>query len=395
MRINPSHLEQVCAPSLDRQRFTSGDAWTVLFILGGLAALRSVQPFDTWNMTHWAFNYGHGFIKRGLIGEIFSRVVGPVTVANVFTASWLLMALLAGALVLLLIGPALRQPNRLGAWLFGLVAITHSATIPRLVWDLGRHDHFLFLILLACLAVLYRASPVWRILVIPPLCVIGLLIHEGFFVMFLPLIFAVWFYEEGWKLFWPKLAIVICICAITLFIQTFGTISNPQFYSFPSKGYISVYTGLGYNIQYVFFYFIRAKAPLLLLNHVLLALTLVPTFLLLWHLAEVSPGIKRHRWERKVLVTAALSPLSLYLVALDHFRWWGLGITNLFIVIAYLALREHAVRNLADRIERMWVTAVCVVGVSLIFGTFGDYIYSYPLFHGLWFIPGLDKPSLH
>jgi hypothetical protein len=60
MRINPSHLEQICAPSLDRQRFTPGGAWTVLFILGGLAALRSVQPFDTCS---YASVVGHP--KRG------------------------------------------------------------------------------------------------------------------------------------------------------------------------------------------------------------------------------------------------------------------------------------------------------------------------------------------
>jgi len=298
------------------------------------------------------------------------------------------MALLAGALVFMFIAPALRQPDRLGAWLFGLVAITHSATIPRLVWDLGRYDHFLLLILLACLAVLYRASPVWRLLVIPPLCVIGLLIHEGFFFMFLPLIFAVWFYEEGGKLFWPKLSVVICIALLLLFIQTFGTISNPQLYAFASKDYTNVYYGVGYNIQNEF-YFIRKSAHLLLVNHIVLALTLVPTFLLFRHLAEASPGIKRHRWERRILITAALTPLSLYLIAQDHFRWWGLGITNLFIVFAYLALREHAAQDLADRVERMWVTAVCVAGVSLIFGPLGDWISSYPAFHGLWFIRGL------
>jgi hypothetical protein len=384
MRINLSRPEQNYAPSLNRQRFTGG-AWTILFILGGLAALRSVRPFDTWSMTHWAFNYRHGFIKRGLIGEIFSRLVGPVTVPNVITASWLLMALLAGTMVFLFIASALRQPDRLGTWLFGIVAITHSATIPRLVWDLGRHDHFLLLILLACLAVLYRAPPVWRLLVIPPLCVIGLLIHEGFFFMFLPLIFAVWFYEEGSKLFWPKVAIIICMCAILFFIQTFGTISNPQLYTFPSNNYISVYNGLSYNIHHELL-FIRHNAPNVV-NHILLALTLVPTFLLFWHLAEASPGIKRHRrWERRILIAAALAPLSLYLVAMDHFRWWGLGITNLFIVFAYLALREDAVQDLADRVERAWVAVVCVVGVSLIFGPLGDMTYAYPAFNGLWFI---------
>ncbi len=201
------------------------DALTILLTVGGLAALRCVKPVGTFRMTHWAFTYEHGFIKRGLVGEIVSCVFGPVTPTIITFLSSGAMLLLASVLVYLFISPALKS-ERVGAWLFAIVAVTHSATIPHFVFDLGRFDQINLLILLGCLFILSRPSPVLRLTVLPPLCLIGLLIHEAFFFMFLPLIFAVWIYEERVEWIWPKSLVLVGLVASTWAISTYGSVAN-------------------------------------------------------------------------------------------------------------------------------------------------------------------------
>jgi hypothetical protein len=123
---------------------------------------------------------------------------------------------------------------------------------------------------------------------------------------------------------------------------------------------------------------------------------LIPTFLLfrsLWlALVSHSEDLRQDSLGRIVLIATALSPLVMYSLALDYFRWWSAAITNLFIVVAYLAAREDTMRRrLADTIENMPVISVCIIGVSLVFGPVGVNV-AYPLFEGIWSIQQIVFP---
>ncbi len=369
----------------------------ILLVLGVLAALRNIKLVSHWHMTHWAFTYEHGFIKRGLIGEITSRVFGTVTPTIINSLSWGIMLLLAAALIYLFIKPAL-ESKRVGAWLFAIVAVTHSGTIPHFEIDIGRFDHINLLILIVCLFVIRQPSSVLRFAVIPLLCLTGLLVHEAFFFMFLPLIFAIWFYEERCKI-WPKLLILFGLITIAWAIAKYGILSNitaddyirqlknRHIFHIAKDSVDVLFRGLKGNLAFNlkdFFSYLRPNIT----HHIVFALTLLPSLILF---KKLICGISFHasacenRW-LALLVAAALAPITLYVVATDHFRWWSIAITNLFIVFSYLAVRGQDATRLADVIERSLVIVACVIGTSLVFGPLGIMIDSYPRID-LWFLP--------
>jgi hypothetical protein len=374
-------------------------AFAIILVFLGLSTVRSIKEPSNWIDTHWAFTYEHGFIKRGLVGEFISLLIGPVTTSIVNTISLAVLLLLAAALTCLFIMPAIRAPERVGVWLFGVIAVTHSATMPRFAYDLGRFDQMGLLILLVCLLLLVRASPAVRLAVIPPLCLLGLVIHEAFFLMFLPLIAAIWFYEEQSGLIWPKLMVLAAMVASTWVIGRFGLLSNPpldeyvallqQRHAFPiSKWSVGVlYSDLAKNIALSVSY-LREHLHKVILEHLILGATLIPTFLLLRSLGltMVTGDLRQGGRCSFLLIAAALAPLIMYPLALDYFRWWSAAITNLLMVFAYLAAREDTMRRrLADTIENMPVVSVCIIGVSLVFGPMGENG-AYPLFEGIWSI---------
>ena len=372
-------------------------AFAILLVFLGLSTVRSIKEPSNWIYTHWAFTYEHGFIKRGLVGELISLLIGPVTPSIVNTISLAVLLLLAAALTCLFIMPAIRAPERVGVWLFGVIAVTHSATMPRFAYELGRFDEMGLLILLVCLLLFVRASPAIRLAVIPPLCLLGLVIHEAFFLMFLPLIAAIWFYEEQNGLIWPKLVVLAAMVASTWVIGRFGLLSNPpldkyvallqQRHAFPiSKWSVGVlYRDLGENIALSVSY-LRENLHDMIRGHFILVATLIPTFLLLRSLGLTMVSLRQGGRCRFLLIAAALAPLIMYPLAFDYFRWWSAAITNLLMVFAYLAIREDTMRRrLADTIENMPVVSVCIIGVSLVFGPMGENS-AYPLFKGIWSI---------
>ena len=388
------------SPSFTTAAYTVAprDALLIVFVVIGLVVIRDIHFVSDWHMTHWAFTYEHGFIKRGLIGETISRLFGPVTSTIINSVSWGIMLSLSAALIYLFLRPAW-ESKRIGVLLFAVVALTHSATIPHLVHDIGRFDHINLLILLGCMFILSRPSQLLRLTVIPLLCLIGLLIHEVFFLMFLPLIFAVWFYEERREWIWPKLLMLVALIASTWAIGTYGLITDfpierymaqlreRHTFSIPKDSVDVLYRGFAGNIMFnieEFYKYLRPNVT----HHIVFALTLIPTISffgkLIHRLCLEAPTCER-LW-RVLLVTAALGPLALYVLATDYFRWWSIAITNLFIVFAYLVVRENDTSRLADAVESSQMVVACILGISLVFGPIGVMINSYPLIN-LWFLP--------
>jgi hypothetical protein len=372
--------------------------WLVLAV-SGVVTLRSVEFVSTWHMTHWSFTYEHGFIKRGLVGEIASRVFGTVTPSIINVLVWSIFLLLAIALTCWFIKPAW-DSNRVGAWLFAIVAMTSSATIPHFEYDFGRFDQINLIILLTCLFILGKPSKLLRHIVIPLLCVIGLLIHEAFSLMFVPVIFAVWIYEERFQWIWPKIFVLASLVVIVWAVDTYGIMHDvseqdymaelQQRHSFrihPDSVHVlyrTVKENISFNLEEL-----RKYARANITHHIVFALSLLPTFILFYKLTRrlcVYDGAKENMW-RLSLVVAALSPLSLCLLASDFFRFWSIALTNLFIIFTYLAIRLNRENILADVVERSPMFIAWILAVSLVFGPLGIMVESYP-FISLGFLPG-------
>jgi hypothetical protein len=385
--------EGILSSAARRREPARSPAALALLLLVGLAALRSVRPITEWVMTHWAFTYEFGFLRRALVGDLMARLLGPPSVAVVTTAGVVLAAIAAAALLRLFIEPALRE-RALGAWLFALAAATHSATIPNLFYDLGRFDHIGLLVLLGSLVVLARGTPTLRLALVPPACAVGLLVHEAFLLLFFPLVLAAWHYEERGHRPGPRLAAAASLGALAWAISRFGPMTALPMdayvahlearHEFPigSSSVLVLYSDLRESMAHsAGMLFSRWQAT----NHTVLLLSLVPTFAFLRRIARALPA-RPHRGmaePRRLILVAALSPLLLYAIGVDVARWWAVAVTNLFIAVAYLAIREDGTRALAGAVGAVPALAAVVVGVSLVAGPLGV-LHAYPLFDALW-----------
>jgi hypothetical protein len=160
-------------------------------ITWGIFALSFAKGFrfpGLWTATHFTFNYSHGFVRRGLVGELARRIAGNgVYKYNVFLAFSFLILASVGALMALAIGRVLRwRPND---WSFRTVLLIVCAS-PGAVFLVHAVGYFDFFGLLALLGVLFWANERRsRSSIFFLLAFLGLvlaLVHEGLVVMFGP-----------------------------------------------------------------------------------------------------------------------------------------------------------------------------------------------------------------
>lgn len=378
-------------PTVENQTWRSQlSKWRVpaaLFLVVGLAALRSARRVGPFHLTHWTFTYEHGFIKRALVGDVVGRIVGPPSTALLTGLSFALTIVLAAMLLRLFLEPA-RREARFGAWLFALVAGTHSGTISNLVYDVGRFDQIGLLILLGCLAVLRRGTPTMRWVLVPATCVIGLLVHEAFLFMSLPLILAIWHYEDAGSRVRMKLVVMVCMIGLAWIIGNAGRMT-----ALPIEEYVAQLEArhafpISANSARVLYVDSRQNLDETMSSlldrrqlgyHAILLLTMLPTLVLFGRIAREFGGGDRAARRRQIMIISALAPLALYAFGIDIFRWWAVAVTNLFITFAYLAVRENAARRLAVVVERMPVISAGIVVTSMAAGPLGI-LRPYPLF---------------
>ena len=143
-----------------------------------------------------AFNYGfalyfldyrHGFVKRGLVGEIFSRIAWmPRPVLMGIEYGFLAAAFVLTYLVFreLLFGSTAER--RLAA-----ILLCAPAMLPHLGYLFAQPDVTLYILLLGAMAALVWMRPWAGSAVSCALCCIALLAHEAFSLMFYPLVAAI------------------------------------------------------------------------------------------------------------------------------------------------------------------------------------------------------------
>ena len=72
------------------------------------------------------------------------------------------------------------------------------------------------------------------------------------------------------------------------------------------------------------------------------------------------------------ILLSALSPLALYPLGYDHFRWWSLAITNFIISIFFIILQDNIIRdNVLSFFEDREKLIAFVVFIGFISGPLG------------------------
>jgi hypothetical protein len=361
-------------------------ALTLAAGIAGSLSLSDNRELITWSFTHWAFSYDHGFVKRGLVGELLSQVIEPQSLfRTVWVASLMIAVATATALLYVFVRP-FRRFRHPGLLAFAVVTVTHFGTLQHFFYDLGRFDNLGLFLALLCLACIDRCGRGVSSVVIVTACAIGIVIHEAFVVVSLPMVLAYWWYRDAGPggISYRHAAVALALVVVALLMVSRGSPGLAQadyvrelraeHGDWINPGSVSVLYG---GVETESNRAIRnLLTPRRIIQHVVLAAFLFPSLLLVVLACRggSGAGVPPPRLDvRGVLtVVACCSPLALYVVGVDFARWWALALTNVFVMLACLAVSSETWRErVGDAFSRHAGLVWSAVALNLIAGPLG------------------------
>ncbi|MCY7295035.1 hypothetical protein [Alteromonas sp. a30] len=366
-------------PSFERYQQASKLSLSVFF--GGIIALLFVRAdnyVSDWKFTHYLFNYEYGFIKRGLVGELFAFFSPNIHFQSVVSFSYLLVIALSVVLVAMWSQVFFKDRSK-AALLLALIAIVSPFTIQHLVYDLGRFDAITALLALATIGAIKNTKGPSQFLLVNLLLSTSLLVHEAAFFMFFPLIFAYWLWVEENNAIISKVVSFIWVLGLTFYISTQGLmtqLSLSEHLAILQKTYgnsvvesslkVLYKGGLIENIKMTLANTVR---PWNLIHHGIMFVLLAPQFYLLFKIIKENKN--KLSINANLLLLASLSPLALYPLGHDHFRWWSLAITNVFVVLFLLMQQPQFKEQTLSIISKHSRLVYFIIVSSVVLGPIG------------------------
>jgi hypothetical protein len=327
-----------------------------------------------WNygFALYFLDYRHGFVKRGLVGELFSPFVF-LSRNRLLTIEYLFLAT-AFALSYVIFRRALFQDRALT--LPAVLLLSAPGTLPHIGYLFAQPDVTMFLLMLLCVCAFLQLRPLTAALITLPLCCLGLMAHEAFSLMFYPLIAAILLnLARTRRLPWAAaIAHVAIVGAAFVSIVHFGKLKvSPD--TILQEGLARTDVGIQRQVYDVMASTFAQQQELVHRLYTpgvwqLLVLTLciaLPYFWLLAHLlrrsmqAEAMP-----RWQQTVTGIAFLSPLILCIMGHDFTRWIGAACIDVSVFTLYLALTSEAARdalaNWASTNKEAWLAYLIAIG---------------------------------
>ncbi len=315
-----------------------------------LIYVRGEDLVSDYNMNAFFFNYSYGFMKRGFVGSIF-HLLGITPTKTLILLLWLLLINLFAFLFYR------HAARRIGSGLdhFLLFALLSPATFVQFMGEIGRFDGINVLLLLFSLLLLEGGFRGF----VPLLAVVGILVHEGFFLIQLPVLLSVSLWK-GYRRF-AALTFLLSLVAF-LIVMSFGRLDAQAFQSFREilleEGYLvegalwAVRHDLGSAWEMVLREFkgVLRESPLLFLSTYAFALAIT--------LGYVYVYLKSALRRSLILSLSPLTVLLLLPITIDHMRWFSLLILNTFILYPY-------VRNGFDPAENTYLKTTLMLSTLL------------------------------
>lgn len=316
------------------------------YILWGLflfSLFRGFKDLNRWNYTHFLFDYEFGFVKRGIVGEVF-RVLDISRDFSLINLISIPISIFFALVFFYYISDKKRND-----FYFIALALISSATIQHFSYDRSRYDIIIYLLTFICL---YFNKSKYSPYFVTVVLVLNLLIHEASFFFVCPiLIFLNYDYHKNLKILFAQIAIVV-IC--TFYIGHYGGIEGISFEDhvkllkerFPETAISSVavlhHISLAENMEQTF---LTSLTKSRLFHHIYLFIYLIPYSILLIRFFKARIGSNK----LKIALLLGFSPLALYPVAFDHFRWWSLSLLNCFLVFAYFLREDSSFQDLFNK----------------------------------------------
>jgi hypothetical protein len=297
----------------------------------------------TYGPSHWFATYKHGFLRRALVGEALSWIG--------FLPSRLILGieLVTFALACLLTAFAFRRilfgdlaERRLAAFL-----LAAPAFLPHMAFMAGELDNFLYLAILVGAFALMRFANLLGLAIATAATIVGLLIHEGFALMFYPLILALaadLVHRGRLRLQWVTAHFVVILAAFLAIIH-FGKLSGE-----PAEWIAAAQRRTDMGVDGTVFLvlklslreqlnFVRHLYTPYVIGSILLTLALsIPYGVILWRLVRTACIYRRYSLAHsRLLLIVLASPLSLSLLGHDVMRWLSAMCINvsLFLLLIY------------------------------------------------------------
>lgn len=368
-------------------RFTTQKA---LFVLAAVLATviaayalinESIAGMKEYVYTYFFITYEFEFIKRGFIGEIIRQLSIPL---SNFSASAIYILGFASCWVVF-VGAFFRmyalKPTLDVSLLLLFFAFCPALTLHFATQDFGRLDIFLAMLLLfSVVSPFYMGK--WTSLVFIILCQIAAcLIHEGALLLTAPMAFFIWSMRVKGK--YPLLPAFGAFCAVTLatiVIWYYGDITEMtldeiyEVYASRSvdgsplfKGAINILmSGLDSALGTLFY-----SVPLTLVHHAVFLVAVFFHLIFLVNLVRAADFVKPYALYGSLMFV--LTPLALYPLGHDFFRWWSFVFLNAFVLIAYLWTTSDKYRKFfAEVTKANRIILVFGIVASLLVGGTGN-----------------------
>jgi uncharacterized membrane protein YvlD (DUF360 family) len=305
--------------------------YRLLAIAGGITALlKGMRLPYIWAATQAQIDYRHGYIRRGLFGEVCGRLHIPIWRYGVFSV-------VAFALLAALFWMLARSMSRSGLHAAGRGAFTallaSSFCITMLTNLVGYYD---ILMALLVLAVMQFRNPRAQLVAALIAGIIGVLVHELYAIAYLPvslagLACALTEEERRKRWLWAGVAAVAIIPWVIVLLPAGHAQMAPQEMA-KLAGEIRARVNFSSHDGVLFAIFGDSSRKSLggMLNNMHAGtfwveegfgfLAFLPTTLFFLALAWRLAG-ERHRALRWYLVLCTFAPLLLNLVAYDRYRW--------------------------------------------------------------------------
>ena len=153
-----------------------------------------------YKYTQYLFNYEYEFLKRGFVGEVLSLFFDRLNYEVVCYLSLIFLILLSVFFFNIFIS-SFNRKNDISKLIFSIMVFTSPLTLQHFIYDFGRFDILNFTITFLCFFIIekFYKKILLVLILIGSLMFLMLLIHEAAFFMFIPVIFAYWFFKNSYK----------------------------------------------------------------------------------------------------------------------------------------------------------------------------------------------------
>ena len=301
----------------------------------------------TYGPSHWFLDYHHGFLRRALLGHLLSPFPF-LSWHRIFLIEAAVLAV-AVALTYLIFRPLLfgtLHQRRLAAFL-----LAAPAFLPHMAAMAGELDNFLYLVVLLAGFLLRRLPNNTGLLLATLATALGLLLHEGFLLMFYPLVLILlldlWHRRKLTRaaLAFHAIAVAACFLTITVAGNFHGSLPvwlahAQQRTDMPLEAAVLLPLHNTFAQQLAF---VRHCYTAPFLAHIALTLLLsLPYGLALWHLLLTTVRAQRYPPTlTRILLATFLVPLCLIPLGHDIMRWLAALCIDISLYLLFLHQAEE------------------------------------------------------